>query len=344
MTALIGSATMIRWAGIGTAGFLLGLAGAWLISRYAYRLGLVDQPNARSSHSKPTPRGGGVGILMAFVLTAVLLEIPLGIWCPVALLAILSLFDDRLAISPKIRLGFQFCAALLIVVITGNDCQNPILSILLTVFWSFFVVGTANFYNFMDGINGLAGITGIVVFMLVNIFGCLNSAPEPPLLMAGSLALACLGFLPFNFPSAKVFMGDVGSILLGFMFAVLVLWLSRDLADFLCLSTFMFLFYADTLTTLYIRFRNGEKLTESHRRHLYQIMANELGLPHWTVSIGYGVVQLVTGLLMIWAWHLGLVWQALLLGLICAVFLAYMSRCRRMGKAAVVPLKAEPGL
>ncbi len=91
-------------------------------------------------------------------------------------------------------------------------------------------------------------------------------------------------------------MGDVGSILLGFVFAGMVVWLSKSLLDFVCLTAFLFPFYADELTTMVVRLRDGESLLNPHRRHLYQLLANEYEIPHWKVSVGYGFTQLLIGI------------------------------------------------
>jgi Fuc2NAc and GlcNAc transferase len=155
-----------------------------------------------------------------------------------------------------------------------------------------FIVGTVNYYNFMDGINGIAGITGVVGFGLLGWFAAVEGADPGIIALCVCLGLACLGFLPFNMPKARVFMGDVGSILLGFVFAGMVVWLSKSVLDFLCLANFLFPFYADELTTLVVRLKDGDKLTKPHRKHLYQLLANERGIAHWKESVGYGVLQL----------------------------------------------------
>jgi Fuc2NAc and GlcNAc transferase len=90
-------------------------------------------------------------------------------------------------------------------------------------------------------------------------------------------------------------MGDVGSIFLGFAFAGMVVWLSKSLLDFVSLAAFLFPFYADELTTMVVRLRDGESLLNPHRRHLYQLLANEYEIPHWKVSVGYGFTQLLIG-------------------------------------------------
>jgi Fuc2NAc and GlcNAc transferase len=328
---------MITGITISAGGFVLGTAGAWFMSRFAYNLGLVDLPNDRSSHTLPTPRGGGVGILVTLILSATLLRLPLSFWCPAAFLAIISFFDDRLELSPKLRLAFQFAAAIVVVAINGFNGQMTVIDGALMVFWPMFIVGTANFYNFMDGIDGLAGFTGFIGFLLVAFYGFVQGASPAILTLAAGLALACLGFLLFNFPKAKVFMGDVGSILLGFIFAVFVLYMAKSTADFICMIAFMFPFYADALTTLYIRYRDGEKLSQAHRRHLYQVLANEFEHPHWKVSLGYAGAQLVLGLLMIWAHRSGLIWQLFVLGGAYSVFIACSLRYRRIAGTAAAP-------
>jgi Fuc2NAc and GlcNAc transferase len=117
----------------------------------------------------------------------------------------------------------------------------------------------------MDGINGIAGITGIVAFGLLAYYASFSGLKAPLDILAICILLACAGFLPFNMPRARVFMGDVGSILLGFVFAGMVVYLSKSVMDFICLSAFLFPFYADELTTMIVRLKNGENLTKPRR-------------------------------------------------------------------------------
>jgi len=177
-------------------------------------------------------------------------------------------------------------------------------------------VGTANYYNFMDGINGIAGVTGIVAFGLIILFGALSGANESFLALAGCMVFACFGFLPFNMPKARVFMGDVGSVLLGFVYAGLVVGLSHNMNEFAVLCAFLFPFYADELTTEYVRLRHGENLLKPHRRHIYQLLANEMRIAHWKVAMGYGVLQGLVG-----------IGALMLQGLGMPVLFAYMGIC-----------------
>jgi len=105
-----------------------------------------------------------------------------------------------------------------------------------------FIVGTANYYNFMDGINGIAAITGIVAFCLLGFYGSLNGRDPAMIALCFALAFACAGFLPFNMPAARVFMGDVGSVLLGFVFACIVVLFSNSFSEFVVLASFLFPF------------------------------------------------------------------------------------------------------
>lgn len=285
----------------------LGASGAWFMSRYAYRFGLVDIPNDRSSHSLPTPRGGGIGILAAFIVSSLLVAVPFFVWVPAAFLALVSFFDDRLSLTPRLRLIFQFVAAFVVIgyeyaIFSSFHAQSPGLmfqNLFLVFFFCVYVVGTANFYNFMDGINGMAGITGAVGFALMGLFAFYCSDSLTLVLAASCMSLASIGFLPFNIPSARVFMGDVGSILLGFVFACYVALLARNVSDLFLLSGFMFMFYADALTTLLVRKMDGERLSQAHRRHLYQLFANQKNVIHWKISVVYGVIQSVIGLILL---------------------------------------------
>ncbi|MCG8565105.1 MAG: glycosyltransferase family 4 protein [Desulfobacterales bacterium] len=272
---------------------LLGGLGAFFTPHWAPMAGLVDRPNARSSHTAPTPRGGGVGILMAFVAAGFYLDIPPGFWMPMAALSIVSLWGDRSEIPPRLRLILQFILALISI---WSLPQMPwTLGIILILPLAVFMVGSCNIYNFMDGINGIAAGTGMVGFAFLAIFAMVNGIAFEYVVFSGVMATACLGFLPFNVPRARTFMGDVGSILLGFAFAGLSLFISKNAMDLITCCGMILPFYADGLSTLAVRAWDGENLTAAHRRHLYQLLSNEWGIPHWKVSLGYCLVQLGIG-------------------------------------------------
>jgi len=241
-------------------------AGAWLVGKFGHRLELLDKPNGRSSHRVATPKGGGIGILAGFIISALLLKVSVFLWIPATLLSVISLAGDRYHLPPLIRLIFQFTASF--VFLFGFWNGHPLLSAsyLIIIPLLLYIVGTTNYFNFMDGINGIAGITGIVGFGLLAVFAHGKEIDSGIKVLSISLSLGCAAFLPFNLPNAKVFMGDVGSILLGFVFATMVFILADSVLDFLCLSLFLFPFYADEITTEFIRLKDGEKLWTPHGR------------------------------------------------------------------------------
>ena len=224
-----------------------------------------------------------------------ILHLPKAFWIPTNLLAIFSFWGDRSEISAKFRLLFQFAVSFVFLLVILWAKQSPIAACFLVIPLAIFIVGTANYYNFMDGINGIAGIAGVVAFGLLGWFAAVEGSDPRIITLSGCMSFACLGFLPFNMPKARAFMGDVGSILLGFTFAGMVIALSKSLLDFFCLTSFLFPFYADELTTMAVRIKDGENVLRAHRRHLYQLLANEKGIAHWKISVGYGLLQLVVG-------------------------------------------------
>jgi Fuc2NAc and GlcNAc transferase len=287
----------------------LGAAGAWLIAGMASRERLLDTPNERSSHTVPTPRGGGVGILAAFIMAGLTLRIPTTFLFAAILISAVSFYGDYIRVSVKFRLVFQVISAVMLLfpLLPRLSTQyalsafgvSPFLFLLILAAISLFLIGTANFYNFMDGINGIAGLSGAIGFGLLGFTTLYRPNPDPfqmPLsLLSICIALACVGYLPFNMPRARVFMGDVGSIFLGFVFAGLVVTLSRNYLEMVCFTALLFPFYADELTTMVVRLRDRENLTRSHRRHLYQLLVNEFGIAHWKISAAYAAAQLAVG-------------------------------------------------
>ncbi len=125
-------------------------------------------------------------------------------------------------------------------------------------------------------------------------------------------------------------MGDVGSILLGFVFAGMVVGLSKSFLDFICLAAFLFPFYADELSTMGVRVGDGESVFRPHRRHFYQLLANEKGIAHWKVSVGYGVFQLIVGISVLLVRPFGILAGLVLLSIFfsCFVWANYIVRAR----------------
>ena len=278
---------------------LLGCFGAFVIQKYGYWFGIIDVPNERSSHNQIVTKGGGIGILAAFVFCAFFLGLSGTFWVPALFLSIVSLFGDRVELSAKLRLIVQFICSLVFLAGLLPSYHAHYAVYFLSLPFAVYIVGTSNFYNFMDGVNGIAGITGVVGFMLIAAYGAVSGAESIYITLCIAVAFSCAGFLPFNIPNAKVFMGDVGSILLGFVFACMVVIFSKCLLDFICLAGLLFPFYADELITMVVRIKNGDSLGNAHRKHIYQLLANEYGIEHWKISVGYGFLQLLIGVLLI---------------------------------------------
>ncbi len=277
--------------------FFSGIATA-IVCGIGPKLRLVDMPNFRSSHSTPTPRGGGIGISLAFIIMGMFFtkEYLLIAMCGAA--SLIGLSSDLLNVSSKIRLALHISISTIFTLVFMNTSYLAYgyIAVPIAIFFVIFLTGSANIYNFMDGINGIAGIMAVVSFGLVSLFSFAAHGMTPVIILTVSIVFSSLGFLKFNVPNARVFMGDVGAIFLGFTFAAVVMFLAKSLLDFICLASFLFVFYMDEVITMFIRLKDGENLLLPHRRHLYQILANEAGLPHWKVSCGYGMLQLLIGL------------------------------------------------
>ncbi len=273
--------------------FLIGGLGAWLIYKYGVKLGLADIPNERSSHSNIVPKGGGIGILVSFISFSLYFSIDIFFWVPALIISCVSFFGDKHPISSKFRLCVQFFCSFVFLIGLFYIRQVDLVIYIIIFPISIFMVGTTNFYNFMDGINGISGLNAVVGFFFTGYYGLILGFEDKYILLCGVIVFSCIGFLFFNFPKAKVFMGDVGSILLGFVFACMVILFSSSETDFFVLCSFLFLFYIDELSTLAVRIKNRDKLDKPHRKHLYQLLANELETSHWKISLIYTIIQII---------------------------------------------------
>ncbi len=276
------------------------MTGSWVIMKYGAMIGVIDRPSKRSSHHNNIPKGGGFGILVALVFASLILKIPVFIWMPALVISLASFWGaDKYILPVSQRLVIHFGCSLFFLVFFLFWKQADALTYVAWLPVLVFIVGTANFYNFMDGIDGIAGITGFLAFSLTAFYAWFSGLDQAVVYLGLSLAFSCLGFLCFNIPRAKVFLGDVGSILLGFVFACLVVFLSRNLSDFMVMVGFLAPFYFDELFTMVVRIKHKDSLIEPHRKHIYQILVNEAGIGHWKVSLGYGMVQLAIGVSVI---------------------------------------------
>ncbi|MBI4858004.1 MAG: hypothetical protein HY818_14805 [Acetobacterium woodii] len=185
-----------------------------VIAKYSFKIAIVDVPNERSSHSLPTPRGGGIGIWIALIIVGIFVTRDLYFSAILSIAGLLGLLEDRFTLSSRFRLFSQFVISSFVVFLFLGLPASPLM-LSLFLFWLIFMTATTNFYNFMDGINGIAGLTGLVGFGLMAYFSYFILNAHDIFLMSTVLAAGCIGFLPFNFPRARVFMGDVGSLFLG---------------------------------------------------------------------------------------------------------------------------------
>lgn len=264
-----------------------------LSSRWLRHIG-VDTPDHRSLHQAPTPRLGGLGILVGVLA----LQALAGIWPPnwnaaVALLAVISLLDDLHPLPPWVRLAIQFgCAA---TVVQGLPVQmhSPTSAVLLL----FIIVWSINLYNFMDGANGLAGGMGLIGFGWLG-WAALPGATELAL-SCWAIAAACAGFLCFNFGAARIFMGDVGSTLLGLLATIIgIHGFAQGIWPFWLPLMIFSPFIADASTTLVCRVLRKERFWLPHREHFYQKLI-QMGWSHTRLATCAYLVMLACGWLAI---------------------------------------------
>jgi Fuc2NAc and GlcNAc transferase len=259
-----------------------------VIRRRAAVLRLVDVPNERSSHVVPTPRGGGLGILAGMTVATGFVRAArpdLASAEALALVALSSavgavgLVDDRIGLSARLRLVLHLAAAAALVAALGPISSFPLppplsfplaspwLSAPLTVLW---VAAITNFFNFMDGVDGLATGQAILSSVAIAAAGWSPGASAVALALAGG----CLGFIPYNWPPARIFMGDVGSGAIGFLLAGLPLLAPPEVrpAAVTAVALGLTFFILDPLLTLARRRAAGKPLMQAHREHLYQLL------------------------------------------------------------------------
>jgi UDP-N-acetylmuramyl pentapeptide phosphotransferase/UDP-N-acetylglucosamine-1-phosphate transferase len=299
-----GASLGLAVAALGLAAFLATAAINVLLLSRARASIAVDLPGARRMHRSPTPRGGGLGIAVAVVLFA------LGPFVPIEprpllpiLLATLAIagvgwLDDRRGVAVTWRLATHLLGAALLVWalaprLPGLDpAAGPPGVAAVALILVGLTAWSVNLHNFMDGIDGLLAWQALFVagFLVV-----LPSAGLDPVLLVPAVvtAAACLGFLPFNFPRARIFMGDVGSTILGWMVALLLIVAVRHghlpAPAALVLPV---LFVTDATLTLVSRMIRRRRWYHAHREHLYQWLARATG-SHVPVSVGYLVVNLL---------------------------------------------------
>lgn len=288
---------------VAVAAFVLSAAFVWAAIRYAHHRRLIDLPGQRRSHTVPTARGGGIGIVAAMLVCGLALSfaapdtvapMPSFLWLLPAILAValVGWIDDHGGLTARTRFVTHCAAAAWTLTASlwlGGAPQllpgwpyavlAPVL--LLAVVWSI------NLHNFMDGINGLLALQTIFVLGVVAALLRTQEASSPafPHLLVWAAAVA--GFVPFNFPRARIFMGDVGSGVLGLLVAVAVLWqLAVPSIAWASGVVACSAFVTDASCTLLSRMLRGRRWYSAHREHLYQWLARS-GFSHAQVVVLY---------------------------------------------------------
>lgn len=314
--------------------FASAILTGWL-RNYALRASLLDVPNNRSSHAEPTPRGGGLAIVIVFLLGLLLLSfaglcaqnVLLAIFGAGAWVALVGFIDDHGHIAARWRLMAHFLAATWGLYWLGGFPPLALLnghveSVTINLGWVghifgvIYLVWLLNLYNFMDGIDGLASVEAISASLGAILFVITGLEPTRQEWLLVLMCATVTGFLIWNFPPAKIFMGDAGSGFLGLVLGLCSIqagWINAQL--FWSWLILLGVFIVDASFTLLRRFFRGEKVYEAHRSHAYQI-ASRLARSHKQVTLAIGAINLL------WLMPIAL-WVASgnlngLFGLVCA--------------------------
>lgn len=285
--------------------FILTFSMTYFMRVYALKKNIIDNPNERSSHSIPTPRGGGVAVVVSYILGVMLLiyldylsqQIGLTLIVSGFIIALLGFFDDHGHINSMFRLAIHFMVAIGVVVSLGGFSEvkifnNFLLGFSANIIAVLFLVWLLNLYNFMDGINGIASVEAITTLMsMVVIYFIFNIQLNIEILWL--LSACAFGFLLWNFPKAKIFMGDACSGFLGLTLGILALIaLKENLALFCAWIICLGVFIVDATFTLIRRVLGGYKMYDAHRSHAYQILSRKLS-SHTPVTIAVALVNIL---------------------------------------------------
>ncbi|WP_075174706.1 MraY family glycosyltransferase [Acinetobacter indicus] len=285
--------------------FILTLLFTGYMRHYALKKNIIDNPNERSSHSIPTPRGGGVAVVCSYLLALAMLiysqqltlQIGLTLMAAGFVIALLGFLDDHGHINSMLRLAVHFLVAIGVVMSLGgfsevtafNGLQLGFIANIIAVL---FLVWLLNLYNFMDGINGIASVEAITtVVSMAILYYVVNTTLNSDILWL--LAACVFGFLLWNFPKAKIFMGDACSGFLGLTLGILALIaLKENLALFCAWIICLGVFVVDATYTLIKRVLSGYKMYDAHRSHSYQILSRKCG-SHTPVTLAVAAINLL---------------------------------------------------
>ncbi len=332
-----------------TAYFVLLAVGAFIISALANKFlltflnkrGVFDIPNERSSHVRPTPRGGGLGIISGTVLCSAIYALFTGDM-KIFILVFMSLVigmvgwidDIKKGLNVGLRFGIQFICSVIVIWIFNPIDILPLpaplhihlhfFGIIISIIW---LMGITNIFNFLDGIDGYAGVQGFIAGLMLAIL-----AWGSPISFIGLfISFSCAGFLLFNWHPAKIFMGDVGSSFLGFLFAALPFYLKDTQTNgirtqmFFATAIIIWFFLLDGTFTIFRRLFKKEKIWQAHRSHLYQRLVIS-GMSHSevviTVCFFYAILFAVAIFYMVQPGSNLIRWPVLATGFI--LFLVYL--------------------
>lgn len=328
-------------------------AAAWLGGILVYRLLLkahiMDVPNARSSHEQVVVRGGGLAILLVLFgawMVGIIgwlpgLAVDLRILLAVLLVAAVSFVDDVRPLPFWARLPVHGLAAVLALWGLGMKAADSGVSVFVLLVAWIWLVGYANAFNFMDGINGLAVMQAVIAGLFGAVFcwvggesGSVSSWVAMQLLLAG----AALGFLPHNFPRARMFLGDVGSVPIGFLLALATVaaWQLVGWRVGVAIGALHLNFLLDTTITMARRFLRGERIHEAHREHFYQRLLRS-GKSHLAVTSTEALLQLGFGVLLLVG--LGFSWPVFVIVVVavCTGWLLFFRYCEKRYRIANSP-------
>jgi Fuc2NAc and GlcNAc transferase len=265
--------------------FAISLILTFFVRKLAIEKNLIDIPDHRSSHDTPTPTGGGTAIVIAFYIGLTYLFMSSSVESKIffSLLSglpmiIIAKLDDIYDISPKLRFIVQVITVVLALQIFGTFSHNPWYISILCIISLLWMI---NLYNFLDGIDGYAASEALFVS-----FGAYLFFPSPLLFL---VFFAVLGFFPYNWQKASIFMGDVGSVFLGFVFGMLALYTSETVPDIVIWMILFALFWFDSTITLFRRAFMRENIFEAHRKHAFQ-RVTRIGFSHQkTVLFAMGI-------------------------------------------------------
>ncbi|WP_298881787.1 UDP-GlcNAc--UDP-phosphate GlcNAc-1-phosphate transferase [uncultured Polaribacter sp.] len=294
---------------------------SFIYLKLAVKFKIIDKPNQRSSHTKITVRGGGIIFSIAILLFFLMnnYQYPYFV-LGVLIISIVSFLDDIYTLSSSIRFPFQLIAIFLILFQVALPF-SPIY-----VFLSYLIIGVGliNMFNFMDGINGITGIfslSSLFGFYLININ---EQIVNDDLILYTVISLIIFGFYNFR-KKALFFAGDIGSIAIGMLMFFVGMLFTLKLSSPLILLL-VIVYGADAgCTLLYRKFFTNESVLDPHRHHIYQKLVDVYKLPHLTVSIIYGVLQIIINYIVIKTYNLSLVNQFFVFfGLIILFILFYI--------------------